>query len=124
VELFQIARPDISSNWLNRRIKMSELNCKVDDIAISVKTELVENIGNVMRVLRPLGYLKWYGFRNKTFVWEVEVASPDRPLIYEQSDGTIIRRVIGKIPDYFIRPIRPDELEKLIQNNERVLDYV
>jgi hypothetical protein len=103
---------------------MSELNCKVNDIAISVKTELVENIGNVMRVLRPLGYLKWYGFRNKTFVWEVEVASPDRPLIYEQSDGTIIRRVIGKIPDYFIRPIKPDELEKLIQNNERVLDYV
>ena len=103
---------------------MSELNCKVNDIAVVVKAELVENIGNAMTILRPLGYLKWYGFSNKTFVWEVEVASPDRPLLYEQPDGTIIRRVIGKTPDYFLRPIKPDELEESIQNNERVLDYV
>ena len=37
---------------------MSELNCKVDDIAISVKTELVENIGNVATLIAngiPLG---------------------------------------------------------------------
>ena len=92
---------------------MSQLFCKMDDLAVTVEAELPINIGNVVRIIGASGYEKWSGYKTKIFLWKVEVASPERPLIYEYPGGTTERLLIGRVPDHFLRPIRPDELEEI-----------
>ena len=91
---------------------MSELFCKIGDLAVTVEAELPINIGNVVKIVGASGYEKWSSYKTKVFVWKVEVASPERPLIYEYPGGLIEKLLIGRIPDHYLRPIRPDELEE------------
>ena len=96
---------------------MSKLFCKVGDLAVTVEAQLPINIGNVVKVVGVGGYEKWYGYKTKIFVWKVEVASADRPLIYEYPGGLIEKLLVGQIPDHFLRPIRPDELEQIQEDH-------
>jgi len=92
---------------------MSQLFCKMGDLAVTVEAELPINIGNVVRIVGVSGYEKWFGYKTKIFLWKVEVASPERPLVYEYPGGTTERLLTGQVPDHFLRPIRPDELEEI-----------
>ena len=90
---------------------MSRLFCKMGDLAVTVEAELPINIGNVVKIIGVSGYQKWSSFKTKTFLWKVEVASSERPLVYENPDGSTERALTGQVPDHYLRPIRPDELE-------------
>jgi hypothetical protein len=92
---------------------MSKLFCKIGDLAVTVEAELPINIGNVVKIVGASGYEKWSSYKTKIFLWKVEVASSDRPLIYEYPGGLIEKVLIGRIPDHYLRPIRPDELEEI-----------
>ena len=92
---------------------MSKLFCKVGDLAVTVEAELPINVGNVVKIVGASGYEKWSSYKTKIFLWKVEVASADRPLIYEYPGGLIEKLLIGQIPDHYLRPIRPDELEDI-----------
>ena len=92
---------------------MSQLFCKMGDLAVTVEAELPINIGNVVRIIGASGYEKWSSYKTKIFLWKVEVASPDRPLIYEYPGGSTEKLLTGYVPDHFLRPIRPDELEEI-----------
>ena len=92
---------------------MSQLFCKMGDLAVTVEAELPINIGNVVRIIGASGYEKWSSYKTKIFLWKVEVASPDRPLIYEYPGGSTEKLLTGCVPDHFLRPIRPDELEEI-----------
>ena len=98
---------------------MSKLFCKVGDLAVTVKSELPINLGNVVKIISAVGYKKFSSYQ-KIFLWNVEVASADRPLVYEYSDGEIERCLFGRVPDQYLRPIRPDELEWLIEQEKNV----
>jgi hypothetical protein len=89
---------------------MSHLFCKVGDLAVTVEAELPNNVGNVVKIISAVGYDKFSTYK-KIFLWQVEVASAERPLIYEYPDGSIEKCLHGRIPDHYLRPIRPDELE-------------
>jgi hypothetical protein len=89
---------------------MSQLFCKVGDLAVTVEAELPTNLGNVVKIISALGYDKFSSYK-KIFLWQVEVASDQRPLTYEYPDGRIEQCASGRIPDHYLRPIRPDELE-------------
>jgi len=100
---------------------MSHLFCKLGDLAVTVDTELPINIGNIVRIVGASGYEKWSRYQTKIFLWKVEVASPERPLVYENPDGTIERLLAGRVPDHCLRPIRPDELEEIDEHTENLL---
>jgi len=83
------------------------------DLAVTVEAELPINIGNVVKIVGVSGYENWSSYKTKIFLWKVEVASPDRPLVYENPDGSIDKQLAGRVPDHYLRPIRPDELEEI-----------
>jgi len=89
---------------------MSKLFCKVGDLAVTVEAEVMANIGNVVKIVRAVGYEGFSSYQ-KIFLWEVEAASSERLLVYEYPNGKIEKCRVGKIPDRYLRPIRPDELE-------------
>ena len=93
---------------------MSQLFCKVGDLAVTVEAELPINLGNVVKIVSAAGYKKFSSYQ-KIFLWNVEVASPDRPLVYEYPDGELKQYLTGRIPDRYLRPIRPDELEWVLE---------
>lgn len=97
---------------------MSQLFCKLGDLAVTVDAELPINIGNIVKIVGVRGYEKWSSYRTKIFLWKVEVASPDRPLVYENPDGTIEKLLAGRVPDHCLRPICPDELEGIVKHSE------
>ena len=97
---------------------MSQLFCKLGDLAVTVDAELPINIGNIVKIVGVSGYEKWSSYRTKIFLWKVEVASPDRPLVYENPDGTIEKLLTGRVPDHYLRPIRPDEIEEIDERSE------
>ena len=97
---------------------MSQLFCKVGDLAVTVEAELPINLGNVVKIVGVSGYQNWSTFGSKIFLWKVEVASSERPLVYENPDGSTERALSGRVPDHYLRPIRPDELESVQEADE------
>ena len=97
---------------------MSQLFCKVGDLAVTVEAELPINLGNVVKIVGVSGYQNWSTFGSKIFLWKVEVASSERPLVYENPDGSTERALSGRVPDHYLRPIRPDELEWLQETEQ------
>ena len=67
---------------------MSQLFCKVGDLAVTVEAEVMANIGNVVKIVRAVGYEGFSSYQ-KIFLWEVEAASSERLLVYEYPDGKI-----------------------------------
>jgi len=49
----------------------------------------------------------WYGISGKTFVWTVE-ATQERPLVYENGDGSFTALLVGPVPDKLLIPINSD----------------
>ena len=108
---------------------METLRCRIGDLAISIGCYLPENTGNVVRIIGVEGYQTWYGITGQTFVWIVEVTQ-QRPLVYENADGSIYTLLIGPVPDQFLIPISSgldlqqlpfDIAEEAIKESERLL---
>jgi len=83
---------------------METLRCHIGDLAISIGSYLPENTGNIVRIIGSEGYQPWYGVVGNTFVWKVE-STLDRPLVYENADGSMYTLQIGPVPDRFLIPI-------------------
>ena len=96
---------------------METLRCRIGDLAVVVGCHLPENTGNIVKVVGIEGYQRWYGVTGHTFVWTVEVTK-DRPLVYENADGSSYTLMEGPVPDHFLIPISSDpdsnELAKYI----------
>lgn len=95
---------------------MNGLNCRLGDLAVTIKAELPENLGSIVRVVGFLGAKRWYGFKEPTPLWEVEVVEGGR-LTYEYDDGEREHTTKGQVPDAFLKPITPhkktEETEEL-----------
>ncbi|MFZ9958715.1 MAG: hypothetical protein ACO3E7_08840 [Burkholderiaceae bacterium] len=85
---------------------MNGLNCRVGDLAVTIKAELPENLGSIVRIVGFLGAKKWYGFKAPTPLWEVEAVEGCR-LVYEYEGGEREYTTEGHIPDAFLKPITP-----------------
>ena len=83
---------------------MHGLNCRLGDLAVTVKSEIPENLGAMVRVVWYLGEQEWHGFDEPTPIWEVE-AVEGRLLVYEYVGGDRFYATEGRIPDAFLRPI-------------------
>lgn len=81
------------------------MNCRPGDLAISINTCWPENLGLIVRVLRPhINSVAWdYG---DTPAWRCVC---EQPITWHFSkSGRVVRDFYGPIPDASLRPIRPD----------------
>ncbi len=92
---------------------MGKLNCSVGDLAITVRCEVPENLGKIVRVIGSKGVIKWSEFGEPMHVWIVEGMTGEKSLVYEVKKK-LDRRKSGPCPDQFLRRITPpDELPGL-----------
>jgi hypothetical protein len=96
---------------------MQALNCRLGDLAITIKAELPENLGNIVRVTGVRGIEEWWGFKTPIFIWEVETVQGVR-LVYEHADGRREYASVGLIPDVFLKPIAPTYRSRREQREE------
>jgi len=99
-------QPGHSVKLAKQEKSMKALNCRLGDLAVTVRAELPENIGVIVRVIGCHGVDEWWGFDVPTHLWEVQ-AIEGAHLTYEFEDGSRKYKVIGLAPDAFLRPIAP-----------------
>lgn len=83
------------------------LNCRLGDLAITVKCEIPENLGRIVRIVASNGVEPWSGY-GPLHTWEVETVSGNETLTYVIR-GRLCFRNKGPIPDAFLRPLRDSE---------------
>ncbi len=91
------------------------LNCQIGDLAITVKCEIPENLGRIVRVVSSNGIEHWSDY-GPMHTWEVQTLSESDTLTYVIK-GKLCFRSKGPVPDAFLRPLRPpapdEELEQV-----------
>jgi len=83
-----------------------KLNCNIGDLAITVKCHCPENLGSIVRIKKSKGLIAWAGEDALMQIWEVEVASSNGWLVYEQN-GMIESYKVGPAPDAYLRRLMP-----------------
>lgn len=90
---------------------MIKRNCKVGDLAITVRAQWQDNVGNIVEIVRPAGTradpenIKKFGFH----WWVRAVGHSVLHYRYPQEDGRFEHDFLreGAVPDSFLRPITP-----------------
>jgi hypothetical protein len=104
------------ANWLNRRKMMNTLRRKAGDLAITVRAEIPQNLGNIVHILNHEGLREWSSF-GRLNIWRVEVLpSSHRLLHYIYPDNHIETSRQGLVPDIFLRPIIPPDNNLLMSD--------
>jgi hypothetical protein len=84
------------------------------DLAITVKCEIPQNLGRIVRIVGSNGIEHWSDY-GPMHTWEVETLSEADTLTYVIK-GKLCFKSKGPVPDAFLRPLRPppphDELEQ------------
>ena len=98
---------------------MAKLNCRVGDLAITVRSNIPDNVGLVVRIVDICMYLdEWKGLEGPVHIWDVDLVCEDSRLVCF-TDQPIPERLLyksGPIPDAFLQPITPPiDLEKLLK---------
>jgi hypothetical protein len=82
-----------------------ELNCKAGDLAITIKCDVPENLGRIVKVIAFEGFKEWPHFPDPIPVWLIKDYSDRKGLAYLYTDGSIRQSNAGLAPDCFLRPI-------------------
>ena len=83
---------------------MDKLNCRLGDIAITVRCNCPENLGNIVRIVVYVGLQEW-GLEDEPLpTWQVEILSENKWLLYE-FDGYLEALKLGPTPDKYLRRI-------------------
>jgi len=92
------------------------LNCSVGDLAVTVKCEIPENLGRIVRVVASNGIEYWSDY-GPLHTWEVQTLSQSDTLTYIIK-GKICFKSQGPVPDAFLRPLRPPAEEPALEQTE------
>jgi pyruvate/2-oxoacid:ferredoxin oxidoreductase beta subunit len=95
---------------------MTKLNCGVGDLAITVTCLNPENLGNIVEILKPLGFRRWINIAEQVFTWEVLAVGENSWLLYE-IEGWPVTKKIGYVPDLCLRRITPPKSKKKNSND-------
>jgi len=83
-----------------------KLNCSIGDLAITVKCHCPANLGSIVRIKKSKGLIAWPKEDGLMQIWEVEVASSNGWLVYEQN-GMVESYKVGTAPDAYLRRLTP-----------------
>lgn len=85
---------------------MQKLNCGVGDLAVTVASLNLENLGNLVEVLRAADPAVWRLNGETGHLWWVR--SLGRPMVYSYSGDSRFTLEEGPVPDRCLRPIRSE----------------
>jgi hypothetical protein len=85
---------------------MSQLNCSVGDLAITVNCEVPANLGTIVQIKSAIGMKCWGPDNTELFSWQVEVATENGFLVYEYETHSDTVKA-GPVPDKCLRRITP-----------------
>jgi hypothetical protein len=89
-------------------LKMAKLNCGVGDLAITVRCNFPESLGNIVRIISAEGFQEWQGHDKLLYTWNVDVATEDGYLYYQGEDGLEPYKS-GPVPDSYLRRLTPPQ---------------
>lgn len=89
------------------------LNCRLGDLAITVKCDIPDNLGRIVRVIDSHGIEDWTG-HGPLHTWEVETLSEADSLTYIIKGRLSFKRQ-GPVPDAFLRPLHPPADEQVVE---------
>ena len=95
---------------------MTKLNCGVGDLAITVTCLNPENLGNIVEILKPVGFRRWINIAEQVFTWEVLAVGENSLLLYE-IEGWPVTKKVGYVPDLYLRRITPPKNKKKNSND-------
>ena len=84
---------------------MSNLNCKLGELAIIVKAYNLENIGKVVKIIRSKGFTTWPDIQGLVYAWLVETVVEGVKIKYSVGDTEYSYRASGFLPDTGLRPL-------------------
>ncbi len=97
-----------------------KLNCKVGDLAITIKCQVPDNLGKIVQIIAYEGLQEWPHYPDPIPVWLIRAYSGSKSLSYLYPDGTVQKSNGGLAPDCFLRPISGLEPEEEINQVEDV----
>ena len=86
---------------------MTKRNCKPGDLALIVDAYNPENIGTILKVIKPHWNQRALTIEAGDFLWTAEAP---RQMTYARSNGKLYFRKKGPVPDSLLRPIRGNPL--------------
>lgn len=93
------------------------MNCKPGDLAICISTELPENNGLIVRVIRRHQNNLVWDFGSVPSWW----CTSDAPMTWHfRHQGKKVQAHQGPVPDAVLRPIRPDRQPEVERKEEEV----
>ena len=102
-----------------------KLNCSIGDLAITVKCHCPENLGSIVRIKKSKGLKAWPGEDALMQIWEVEVASSNGWLVYEQN-GIVESYKVGSAPDAYLRRLTPPKgylVDEFVSYDQMAFDF-
>ena len=84
---------------------MSNLNCKLGELAIIVKAYNLENIGKIVKIIGSKGFTTWPDIQGLVYVWLVETVVEGVKLKYTVGDTEHSYRTSGFSPDTCLRSL-------------------
>ena len=102
-----------------------KLNCSIGDLAITVKCHCPENLGSIVRIKKSKGLIAWPGEDALMQIWEVEVASSNGWLVYEQN-GLVESYKVGPAPDAYLRRLTPPKgylVDEFVSYDQMAFDF-
>ena len=105
---------------------MTKLNCAVGDLAITVKSNLPENLGNIVRIISSKGFQQWPRHEELLYTWNVEVAT-ENGLLHYRYEQELCTTKSGPVPDSYLRRLTPPQgylLEEFADSEQLQMDLL
>ena len=102
-----------------------KLNCSIGDLAITVKCHCPENLGSIVRIKKSNGLIAWPQEDGLMQIWEVEVTTSNRWLVYELN-GMVESYKVGPAPDAYLRRLTPPKgylVDEFVSYDQMAVDF-
>jgi hypothetical protein len=108
------------------RYDNQSINCELGGMAIIVKSKFAMNRGIIVKIIEPIGLIRWPGFGKSVMpVWRVQVLCSQSTICYHlPQKGELRRETMGLVPDRFLRSLTPltEQLRFQFEDYEPGLD--
>jgi hypothetical protein len=99
---------------------MAKLNCQIGDLAITVKADMPESLGVIVKINGVAEIDRWWGFKEPMHLWEVEVVCKGSYFCCRNVDKNMedLMMFEGYLPDAYLKAITPPPEVIAILKNE------
>jgi hypothetical protein len=99
---------------------MAKLNCQIGDLAITVRADMPESLGVIVKINAVAEVDRWWGYKEPMHLWEVEVVCKGSYFCSRHDDKNIEELMLfdGYLPDAYLKAITPPPEVIALMNDE------